>query len=70
MNELSIYCISYLLYIYLILVDPLTGRSGPSAGKHELLIQLLDFTIGQYYPDIWKQHSESKERYHAWYRYI
>jgi len=50
--------------------DPLTGRSGPSAGKHELLIQLLDYTIKQYYPLIWNQFSDSQERYLAWYREI
>ena len=35
--------------------DSLTNRSGPSAGNKELLIQLLDYSIKSFYPEVRKQ---------------
>lgn len=54
------------------LADPMTGRRGSSAGlpkaeREAMMHRMLDFTIRQYYPDIWATHSDAstQERYLA-----
>ena len=32
--------------------DLMTGRRGPSAGQKEILIQLLDYVIKTFYPQV------------------
>ena len=34
--------------------DPLTGRTGPSVGRVDILHQLLDYTIEMFYPEVCK----------------
>lgn len=51
--------------------DSLTGRSGPSAGNKELLIQLLEYSIKTYYPEIWESHqNEKEEMYLSFYKEV
>lgn len=51
--------------------DSLTGRSGPSAGNKELLIQLLDHSVKMFYPEIWEAHQHEKEEmYLAFYKEV
>lgn len=39
-------------------VDPMTGRKGPSVGRTDILVQLLDYTVNTFYPEVI---TESKE---------
>ena len=32
--------------------DPITGRSGPSVGRTDILHQLLDYTTSTFYPEV------------------
>ena len=32
--------------------DPLTGRSGPSVGRKDILVTLLDYVISAHYPEV------------------
>ena len=32
--------------------DPMTGRSGPSVGRTDILHQLLDYTTSTFYPEV------------------
>ncbi|KAF1328854.1 Selenoprotein o, partial [Globisporangium splendens] len=44
--------------------DPQTGRAGPSAhlpSKADMMRQMLDFTIKQYFPDVWAAPDASQE---------
>ncbi|KAH3825976.1 hypothetical protein DPMN_127865 [Dreissena polymorpha] len=38
-----------------------TGRKGPSEGNEQLLRQMLDYCIKNFYPEIWSAHQDSKE---------
>eukprot|EP00906_Rhabdomonas_costata_P028434 RCo040279 len=40
---------------------PTTGRAGPSAGKEELVKQLLDYVVERFYPDL--DESDPSQRY-------
>ncbi|XP_068756019.1 protein adenylyltransferase SelO, mitochondrial-like [Montipora capricornis] len=51
--------------------DPLTGYQGPSAGKVDILHQLLDYTINNFFPQIsTKEFHCPKERYLAFYKEV
>lgn len=51
--------------------DPLTGYQGPSAGKVDILHQLLDYTINNFFPQIsTKEFHCRKERYLAFYKEV
>ena len=32
--------------------DPMTGRSGPSVGRTDILHQLLDYSTSTFYPEV------------------
>uniref|UniRef100_A0A0B7A2E6 Selenoprotein O n=1 Tax=Arion vulgaris TaxID=1028688 RepID=A0A0B7A2E6_9EUPU len=40
--------------------DSETGRAGPSVGRKDMLNTMLDYTIQNFYPVIWKEHSGNK----------
>lgn len=40
--------------------DPETGRAGPSVGRTDILINMLDYTVESVYPEIWTEHSSNK----------
>ncbi|XP_065838559.1 protein adenylyltransferase SelO, mitochondrial-like [Oscarella lobularis] len=51
--------------------DPLTGRSGPSVGRKDILVTLLDYVISAHYPEIKAAHSDDVEsRYAVFFRAI
>ncbi|CAB4002050.1 Hypothetical predicted protein, partial [Paramuricea clavata] len=51
--------------------DLMTGRRGPSAGRKDILIQLLDYVIKTFYPQIYAAHGEnSEDRYLAFYKEV
>ena len=33
-------------------LDPMTGRRGPSAGRKDILVQLLDYVIKTFHPQV------------------
>ncbi|ESO86801.1 hypothetical protein LOTGIDRAFT_128503 [Lottia gigantea] len=41
-------------------VDSQTGRGGPSIGRKDILIQMLDYTVQTFYPQIWEEFSDDK----------
>ncbi|XP_021373897.1 selenoprotein O-like [Mizuhopecten yessoensis] len=43
-------------------MDPETGRKGPSVGKTDILIQMLDYTVKTFYTEIWDQFKEDKQK--------
>ncbi|EDO26233.1 predicted protein, partial [Nematostella vectensis] len=49
-------------------IDPVTGRKGPSTGRKDILLQLLEYTIKTFYPKIYDLHSSPEERYLAFYK--
>nr|DBA31267.1 TPA: hypothetical protein GDO54_007143 [Pyxicephalus adspersus] len=38
-------------------VDEMTGRQGPSVGRDDIRIQMLDYAIGTFYPDIQEKYA-------------
>ncbi|KAM3925321.1 protein adenylyltransferase SelO, mitochondrial [Leptodactylus fuscus] len=51
--------------------DEYTGRHGPSVNRNDIRIQMLDYVINTFYPDIREQYSESNtERNAAFFREI
>ncbi|XP_076090895.1 protein adenylyltransferase SelO, mitochondrial-like [Mytilus galloprovincialis] len=42
-------------------LDPQTGRAGPSVGRNDILIQMLDYTSQTFYPEIWEKHKSDKQ---------
>ncbi|XP_059510599.1 selenoprotein O1 isoform X2 [Stegostoma tigrinum] len=40
-------------------MDEYTGRKGPSCGRNDIRIQMLDYVIGTFYPDIQKAHFQN-----------
>ncbi|XP_030649156.1 protein adenylyltransferase SelO-1, mitochondrial-like [Chanos chanos] len=51
-------------------VDDFTGRQGPSAGRHDIRAQLLDYVIESFYPEIQRSHTDRKERIVAFFREV
>lgn len=50
--------------------DAYTGRSGPSAyvpHKKEMMINMLNFTIRQYFPEVYRMYPSDTEKYIAFY---
>ena len=43
-------------------LDPMTGRAGPSVGRKDILLQLLDYTVKTFYPEIWEEHKDNKQK--------
>ncbi|KAK3106186.1 hypothetical protein FSP39_014502 [Pinctada imbricata] len=41
--------------------DRETGRKGPSVGRQDILVTMLDYTIKNLYPEIWQAHNSDKE---------
>lgn len=39
--------------------DEQTGRAGPSVGRNDIRVQMLDYVIGTFYPEIQAAHAES-----------
>ncbi|XP_063309194.1 protein adenylyltransferase SelO, mitochondrial-like [Pelobates fuscus] len=51
--------------------DELTGRGGPSVNRNDVCIQMIDYVISTFYPDIQNTHAEHKiERNAAFFREI
>ncbi|KAI0238705.1 Protein adenylyltransferase SelO, mitochondrial [Lamellibrachia satsuma] len=51
--------------------DPVSRRHGPSEGRQDILVQLLDYTIQTCYPQIWQSHLADKaSMYLAFYREV
>ncbi|XP_067915261.1 selenoprotein O1 isoform X3 [Heterodontus francisci] len=52
-------------------MDEHTGRKGPSCGRNDIRIQMLDYVIGTFYPEIQSAHSQNKvQRNAAFFREI
>ncbi|XP_028401083.1 protein adenylyltransferase SelO, mitochondrial-like [Dendronephthya gigantea] len=52
-------------------LDLMTGRRGPSAGKKDILIQLLEYVIKTFYPQVHEEHGDnSEDRYLAFYKEV
>ncbi|XP_074652979.1 protein adenylyltransferase SelO, mitochondrial-like isoform X2 [Tubulanus polymorphus] len=43
-------------------ISPDTGRKGPSVGRTDILHTMLQFTIKNYYPEIYKAHNKDQQR--------
>ncbi|XP_005102618.1 protein adenylyltransferase SelO, mitochondrial [Aplysia californica] len=41
-------------------MDSETGRQGPSVGRKDILTTMLDYTVKNFYPEIWASHSSNK----------
>ncbi|KAM3587701.1 uncharacterized protein V6R79_012236 [Siganus canaliculatus] len=50
--------------------DDFSGLAGPSAGRHDIRTQLLDYVIETFYPSIQQNHSSRKDRNTAFYREV
>ncbi|XP_078661704.1 protein adenylyltransferase SelO, mitochondrial-like [Branchiostoma floridae x Branchiostoma belcheri] len=51
--------------------DEITGRKGPSVGRNDILITMLDYAIKTFFPEIQAAHAgNSDERYLAFYREV
>ncbi|XP_029901973.1 selenoprotein O2 isoform X4 [Myripristis murdjan] len=50
--------------------DEFSGLQGPSAGRHDVRAQLLDYVIESFYPSIQRRHSNRKERNTAFFREV
>lgn len=42
-------------------VDRETGREGPSVGRTDILLFMLEYVVSTFYPEIYKEHEENKE---------
>ncbi|BFZ06262.1 hypothetical protein BsWGS_09301 [Bradybaena similaris] len=40
--------------------DSETGRAGPSVGRTDILTTMLDYTVENFYPEIWAEHKSTK----------
>ncbi|GFS02277.1 selenoprotein O [Elysia marginata] len=40
--------------------DAQTGRKGPSVGRKDILVKMLDYAVENFYPEIWAEHKENK----------
>uniref|UniRef100_F6PQA1 Selenoprotein O n=2 Tax=Equus TaxID=9789 RepID=F6PQA1_HORSE len=51
--------------------DEHTGRAGPSVGRNDIRVQMLDYVIGSFYPEIQAAHaSDSVQRNAAFFREV
>ncbi|CAJ0927953.1 unnamed protein product [Ranitomeya imitator] len=50
--------------------DEFTGRRGPSVGRNDIRIQMLDYVIGTFYPDIQEKCPERTQRNAEFFREI
>ncbi|XP_055963025.1 protein adenylyltransferase SelO, mitochondrial [Sorex fumeus] len=51
--------------------DELTGRAGPSVGRNDIRVQMLDYVIGTFYPEIQAAHAaDTVERNLAFFREV
>lgn len=46
-------------------MDEQTGRRGPSSGRNDIKIQMLDYVIGTFYPEIQQAHPKDKAQRNA-----
>lgn len=51
-------------------VDDFMGRQGPSAGRHDIRAQLLDYVIETFYSEIQAGHTDRKARNAAFFREV
>lgn len=40
--------------------DAQTGRKGPSVGRKDILVKMLDYAVENFYPEIWAEYKENK----------
>ncbi|GFO46223.1 selenoprotein o [Plakobranchus ocellatus] len=40
--------------------DSATGRKGPSVGRKDILVKMLDYAVENFYPEIWTKHKDDK----------
>nr|XP_019955404.1 PREDICTED: selenoprotein O-like isoform X1 [Paralichthys olivaceus] len=50
--------------------DEFSGLQGPSAGRHDIRAQLLDYVINSFFPSIQQDHSNRKDRNMAFFREV
>lgn len=50
--------------------DDFSGLQGPSAGRHDIRAQLLDYVIESFFPCIQQTHSHRKDRNMAFFREV
>uniref|UniRef100_A0A3Q1GIF6 Selenoprotein O n=1 Tax=Acanthochromis polyacanthus TaxID=80966 RepID=A0A3Q1GIF6_9TELE len=50
--------------------DEFSGLQGPSAGRHDIRAQLLDYVVETFYPHIQQAHSNRKDRNMAFFREV
>lgn len=50
--------------------DDFSGLQGPSAGRHDIRAQLLDYVIETFYPCVQQTHGNRKERNLAFFREV
>lgn len=48
--------------------DSITGRAGPSAGRHDLIQQMLDYVIATFYADATRDALTQEDKYIAFFR--
>ncbi|XP_064471320.1 protein adenylyltransferase SelO, mitochondrial-like isoform X2 [Ornithodoros turicata] len=52
-------------------LDPFTGRVGPSVGRNDILIQLLDYSVETFFPDIHQMYTNNQqEKYKAFFKEV
>ncbi|CAG2181014.1 unnamed protein product, partial [Oppiella nova] len=52
-------------------VDPMTGRRGPSVGRNDILLSLIEYTIETFFPEIHNQMNISNvEKYKMFYKQV
>ncbi|GIY87104.1 protein adenylyltransferase SelO, mitochondrial [Caerostris darwini] len=51
-------------------LDQITGRVGPSVGRHEILYSLLDYVIETFYPEIHKNSNSQLHKYTDFYKEV
>lgn len=50
--------------------DELTGRAGPSVGRNDLRVQMLNYVIGSFYPEVQAAHTDPVHRNAAFFREV
>ena len=48
----------------------MTGRSGPSVGRNDILKKMLDYTISTFYPHLQQNQSSDEEKYLKFYEEV
>lgn len=50
--------------------DEFTGRQGPSYGRDEIRVQMMDYAIEMFYPEIQQNYPDQVERNVAFFREV